>query len=754
MIGNIDDKTRYTYKLVIAIFINLFIALVLLEAIEVSYSHKLFVIVLISSALSVLWWSLVFKRPLIIIVLAFIFLITIFILKKYYEVLYSSFIYKMDDFIKWAIRYVSELTFTYENYLLILIVLITFILALITFLFVIKINKTYPLIILGTLLFLYEWFDFIDNSIIYYGFFIFFVMILYVIRKYSETESIWLSENKKIAKNMLKRILIYSMIVCMMVITLSFILPKDIEPITWRWLDDKAQEVFPELVNWRNSQKGSAAYGMKNVFDMSFTQFQKNLKRLGGPVETSNELVMEVETSKPIYLRGRVKDFYTGSYWKKTNSIGYRQYSKSKISFVAEEQDKAKAQAITIKHKNLATSTIFSPYLPNRVILYDDIYYSTEELELYTSNIILMNQPYTVYSVNPEIDWKTISESNFKLSKEFNKYLQLPETTTARTYELAKNITKYKNNDYNKVKAIENYLKTIFKYSLTPPDTPYNTDFVDYFLFELKEGYCTYYASSMAVLARCIGVPSRYVEGFRVVEKKDNGTYNVYSSNAHAWVEIYIEGYGWMTFEPTPGFSNQWLSEQRIEEEKEVKETTEYLYSSLRRRKDVEGLADYQIADVDTGYKKDIRTEGPKAEYQMYIKTFIGILTVLILSILIYIHILLKRNKKYLSNKHRVIQQYEYIENFFGKLNKNRLTNETTYEYYNRLDYLGVNNKLRQLTDIFNKARYSKEKISFEEMETVFSAVDDIETYIKINLGLLKFTINKYIITVRLIRKI
>ncbi len=73
------------------------------------------------------------------------------------------------------------------------------------------------------------------------------------------------------------------------------------------------------------------------------------------------------------------------------------------------------------------------------------------------------------------------------------------------------------------------------------------------FLFERKQGHCEYFASSMAVMLRTLHIPSRVVNGFVSDEFNDlTGNYVVRARNAHAWVEAYFPGYGWVTFDPTP----------------------------------------------------------------------------------------------------------------------------------------------------------------------------------------------------------
>ncbi|NLN05948.1 MAG: hypothetical protein GX166_14320 [Clostridiaceae bacterium] len=139
----------------------------------------------------------------------------------------------------------------------------------------------------------------------------------------------------------------------------------------------------------------------------------------------------------------------------------------------------------------------------------------------------------------------------------YKKYLQLPSTLPERVRTLAQELTKDAKTDYEKAKVIEQYLKNNYTYTLTPGDVPKGYDFVDYFLFESKEGYCTYYATAMTILLRCVGVPARYVEGFLVTEEnyQGGGRFDVLGSNAHAWPEVYLEGIGFVEFEPTASFN-------------------------------------------------------------------------------------------------------------------------------------------------------------------------------------------------------
>jgi transglutaminase-like putative cysteine protease len=106
-------------------------------------------------------------------------------------------------------------------------------------------------------------------------------------------------------------------------------------------------------------------------------------------------------------------------------------------------------------------------------------------------------------------------------------------------------------NAYDKATALESYLREI-KYNELIEAPPEGQDGVDYFLFGIREGYCEYYASALAVMARAVGIPARVAAGYGQGEyNPDTESYRVREKDAHAWVEIYFPRFGWVEFEPT-----------------------------------------------------------------------------------------------------------------------------------------------------------------------------------------------------------
>lgn len=132
-----------------------------------------------------------------------------------------------------------------------------------------------------------------------------------------------------------------------------------------------------------------------------------------------------------------------------------------------------------------------------------------------------------------------------------NGYLSLPENLPERVLALSAQLTAGQASPYEKAAAIERHLRT-YPYSLDVPLPPAGRDAVDYFLFDLKRGYCDYFASAMVVLSRAAGLPARLVTGYSTGTYNESlNRYDVSLGDAHAWAEIYFPGYGWVEFEPT-----------------------------------------------------------------------------------------------------------------------------------------------------------------------------------------------------------
>ena len=171
-------------------------------------------------------------------------------------------------------------------------------------------------------------------------------------------------------------------------------------------------------------------------------------------------------------------------------------------------------------------------------------------------------------------------------------YLDPPHNLDPRIKKLAEQIAGEEDTPFLKATAIERHLANHYGYTLQLPAVP-PKDPVANFLFERKAGHCEYFASSMVVMLRTVGIPSRIVNGFRGGEYNDvTGSYIVRAKDAHSWVEAYFPGYGWYTFDPTPASSSGPTSGSRL-----------YLYMDAMR----EFWHDW-VVNYDTGHQNLLGT--------------------------------------------------------------------------------------------------------------------------------------------------
>jgi transglutaminase-like putative cysteine protease len=155
------------------------------------------------------------------------------------------------------------------------------------------------------------------------------------------------------------------------------------------------------------------------------------------------------------------------------------------------------------------------------------------------------------------------------------RYLQLPDTITPRTIELAEEIASGFDNPYDIAQAITDFLRTNLEYSDTVPGPPAGLEPIDWVLFDHKQAFCNYYASAEIVMLRSLGIPARLAVGYAEGERTALGgveeipdlvpggvnipqeiqiqsdTFTVRHRDAHAWPEVYFPNIGWVEFEPT-----------------------------------------------------------------------------------------------------------------------------------------------------------------------------------------------------------
>ncbi|HLX48289.1 MAG TPA: transglutaminaseTgpA domain-containing protein [Streptosporangiaceae bacterium] len=175
---------------------------------------------------------------------------------------------------------------------------------------------------------------------------------------------------------------------------------------------------------------------------------------------------------------------------------------------------------------------------------------NTGTLMLYSLSMPLSALQYTVTSdyIDPQSDVLDAAPATTGMGG----YLTVPSAYRSLT-SLARQVTKGATTPGAQGAALENWFSDTggFTYSLSAPQAKGAAALRD-FLFHVKRGYCQQFAYAMGVLARLLGIPSRVVVGYTSGTYEGQGKWQVLTSDAHAWPQLYIKGYGWMTFEPTP----------------------------------------------------------------------------------------------------------------------------------------------------------------------------------------------------------
>ena len=256
------------------------------------------------------------------------------------------------------------------------------------------------------------------------------------------------------------------------------------------------------------------------------------------------------------YWRAKSYDTYTGERWRNTVAIPQTFNPNNFNMTFPEDAERWIANFEIVAATPM--STLLSPAQPLWVsrpaqaetAMNPD---GTEDLTAFRATPAL--RPGEVYEVRASISNATISSMRAAgtdyPSWVTDRYLQLPSTVTPRTRELAQQVTAGLENPYDKAMAITNYLRSTIAYSEVVPEKPPRQDPVDWFLFDIKQGFCNYYATAEIVMLRSLGIPARWAVGYAQGEKIDDNTYVVRQREAHAWPEVYFPGLGWVEFEPT-----------------------------------------------------------------------------------------------------------------------------------------------------------------------------------------------------------
>ncbi len=282
--------------------------------------------------------------------------------------------------------------------------------------------------------------------------------------------------------------------------------------------------------------------------------------RLRGVLDDT--LVMRVRATQPAYWRGLAFDTYTGRGWRMADGA-VEEYTSDQPRIVprlgpdepwpAGSEQIIQTYYIEAEQPNVifAAYRPFEVFFPTGTIGVDRYAGLRSPLRLETGMI------YSVISRIPAPTATLLQRGHGDVPVSIaERYLQVAEIPD-RVRALAAELTAGLESPYQKAMAIHEYFQRDFSYTLQAPPLPDRADAVDEFLFVTRRGSCEAFASALAVLLRSAGVPARLVTGYTAgAYNALTGYYEVRNSDAHAWVEVFQPGAGWIGIEATPGFAS------------------------------------------------------------------------------------------------------------------------------------------------------------------------------------------------------
>ena len=439
----------------------------------------------------------------------------------------------------------------------------------------------------------------------------------------------------------------------------------------------------------------------------------------GGDKWSSDEILFKVYGSDIGYLKSFSLDTFDGNLWTAHN-FSYRQVRNLPRSTSDEN--------LLYRKISIENSDYNRLYLPTDGIvegIRGNFFFFANETAQGNVTILFNNKN----KINKVYEYWTRPESSKKIFKYDRLRYTAVSEVSPKLQKWLDNIIGGETDQYKVAEKVQNYLKNNYYYELGTPEL--NREYpVEDLIFNKKKGHCARFASALAVLLRMKGIPTRVVVGYYTMEK--NGIadyYRVRGSNAHAWIEAYIERKGWTIFDATP-YATQM-----------------YHHDYLKNRTLYTAVSDWleyvwygKIVNFSRGEQTAVvRWLTTILMFMVSNIKYIISVAGFLLALLIIFYFSFKF-KNFFSGFRFVSasreRQVEFADHFYGRMLKiltarkvYKCSNQTPFEFLDSLKKYKYSDfkTIKMLTEVFCSVKYGSKKISEKELSDIHEALKVIK---------------------------
>lgn len=525
-------------------------------------------------------------------------------------------------------------------------------------------------------------------------------------------------------------------------------------------------------------------------------------------LEFSGKEVLKVEmpdVQDKIYIRGYIGADYKGDRWaepdwneENTESAGsMRNLSYQTLNLLARNrQIKAYETGINIEYTAGETGYIFIPSHPAlgmSLSMTSVEGYGIAEYPFYTSFIHINESAYSGLDsgigssdMQEDSDYDSIMEAEKTYrNMVYGRYLDVNTTEAMQNkfrgdwggYSIESSADRYA-----LACAVRKYLADNCTYTVSPGALPEGEDFVEYFIDKTHKGYCTYFATAAVMMLRSAGVPARYVEGYSfatsggyktsgrtsyteynaytgdiISEAKDNVQISVADSAAHAWVQYYVDGIGWVDFDVTPGNYNAPANEPETTEPENTtpEETTADQGESQTTAEETTSPAERNTkpSEENRTYNNS-RADGKKFKLSRTAERVIILAAIAAVVSALVIFISVIHNKKmaiirdrmyngtdeslYPQSVKMIYREYINIVKHFGfKCADSMTQTEFARIVAGKCPFVAAS-EAERMAELYDKVTFSNEKITADDRNQAVCVITSIRKRMKGNMGFFK----------------